>query len=77
MLKKLHFSYGKASLIPIENFKWDAQYRLWVYKFENLRAALYWHSKTALQRPKPKSKFFLAQASEQSQELHSGVNYYF
>jgi len=28
-------------VIPIENFKWDAQYRLWVYKFENLRAALY------------------------------------
>ena len=43
-------------VIPIENFKWDAQYRLWVYKFENLRAALYWHSKNALQRPKPKSK---------------------
>ena len=28
-------------VIPIENFKWDAQYRLWVYKFENLRNALY------------------------------------
>ena len=27
-----------------------------VYKFENLRAALYWHSKTALQRTRPKSK---------------------
>ena len=37
-------------VIPIENFKWEARYRLWVYKFEILHAALYWHSKAALRR---------------------------
>ena len=37
-------------VIPIENFKWVAHYRLWVYKFEILHEALYWRSKNALRR---------------------------
>ena len=45
-------------VIPIENFKWDGQYRLWVYKFETLRNALYCQDKKSLQRTCPKSKFF-------------------
>ena len=43
-------------VIPIENFKWDAQCRLWVYKFETLRNALYCQDKKSLQSPCPKSK---------------------
>ena len=51
-------------VIPIENFKWDGQYRLWVYKFETLRNALYCQDKKSLQRTCPKSIFFfLAQAN--------------
>ena len=33
-------------VIPIENFKWVARYRLWVYKFEILHEALYCHKKS-------------------------------
>jgi len=35
------FSGFSPIVIPIENFNWDATDRLWVYKFENLHAAMY------------------------------------
>ena len=44
------FSGFSPIVIPIENFKWVARYRLWVYKFEILHEALYWRSKNALRR---------------------------
>ena len=55
------FAGFSPSVIPIENFKWDAQYRLWVYKFENLR-----NDKFKKIPPKSKAEiqnFFLAQAN--------------
>ena len=62
-------------VIPIENFKWDAQCRLWVYKFETLRNALYCQDKKSLQRTCPKSNFFfLAQAIVNGQKCDETHN---
>ena len=44
------FSGFSPIVIPIENFKWVARYRLWVYKFEILHVALYCHFKKVLRR---------------------------
>ena len=58
ILSILHIFASFSECKKAKNFKWDAQYRLWVYKFENLRNALYWQNKQSLQRGKPKSKIF-------------------